>query len=121
DTTDLFGIHDYARTGDDLYRKYRVLDDPNARIPDNGRAVLVPGYEYNGSPIFLSEFGGIAYHMPGSPAPEGAWGYAGVEPTPEAALERLRGLYEAIGKLPRIIGICYTQITDVEQEINGLL
>jgi beta-galactosidase/beta-glucuronidase len=121
DTTDLFGIHDYARTGEDLYRKYKVLDDPGARIPDNGRAVLVPGYEYNGAPIFLSEFGGIAYRAPGSPVPEGAWGYAGVEPTPEAALDRLRSLYEAIGRMPRIIGICYTQITDVEQEINGLL
>lgn len=121
DTTDLFGIHDYARTGEDFYAKYKVLDNPDARIPDNGRAVLVPGYEYNGSPIFLSEFGGIAYRMPGSPAPKDGWGYSGVEPTPEAALERLRGLYDAIGKVPRIIGICYTQLTDVEQEINGLL
>jgi beta-galactosidase/beta-glucuronidase len=121
DTTDVFGIHDYSRTGDLLAKKYAVLDNPAARIPDNSRAALVPGYEYNGSPIFLSEFGGIAYHVPGSPAPEGAWGYSGVEKTPEEALTRLRGLYEAIAKVPRIIGVCYTQLTDVEQEINGLL
>ena len=37
-----------------------------------------------------------------------------------AALARLRGLYDAIAKLP-FAGICYTQITDVEQEINGLM
>jgi hypothetical protein len=43
-----------------------------------------------------------------------------VEKTPEAALERLRSLYAAIRKLP-LAGICYTQITDVEQEINGLM
>ncbi|MBA2353826.1 MAG: glycoside hydrolase family 2, partial [Acidobacteria bacterium] len=121
DTTDLFGIHDYARTGDDFLRKYQVLDNPQARIPDNGRAALVPGFEYNGSPIFLSEFGGIAYRMPGSPVPEGAWGYSGVEKTADDALARLRGLYEAIRKVPRVIGVCYTQLTDVEQEINGLL
>lgn len=121
DTTDVFGIHDYARTGDLLLAKYSVLDKPDARIPDNSRAALVPGYDYNGSPIFLSEFGGIAYHVPGSPAPEGAWGYSGVEKTPAEALSRLRGLYEAIARVPRIIGICYTQLTDVEQEINGLL
>jgi len=121
DTTDLFGIHDYARTGEMLAKKYAVLARPDARIPDNSRAALVPGYEYNGSPIFLSEFGGIAYHMPGSPAPPGAWGYSGVEKTPEEALVRLRGLYEAIATVPRIIGVCYTQLTDVEQEINGLL
>jgi beta-galactosidase/beta-glucuronidase len=121
DTTDVFGIHDYARTGEDFYRKYQALDSPTARIPDNSRAALVPGFEYNGSPIFLSEFGGIAYRAPGSPVPEGAWGYSGVEKTPEEALARLRGIYEAIRKVPRIIGICYTQLTDVEQEINGLL
>ncbi len=121
DTTDVFGIHDYARTGEMLAQKYAVLEKPDARIPDNSRAALVPGYAYNGSPIFLSEFGGIAYHVPGSPAPEGAWGYSGVEKTPESALARLRGLYEGIAKVPRIIGICYTQLTDVEQEINGLL
>jgi beta-galactosidase/beta-glucuronidase len=121
DTTDVFGIHDYARTGDMIAKKYAVLDNPAARIPDNSRAALVPGYEYNGSPIFLSEFGGIAYRAPGSPVPEGAWGYSGVEKTPEDALARLKGLYEAIAKVPRIIGVCYTQLTDVEQEINGLL
>jgi beta-galactosidase/beta-glucuronidase len=121
DTTDVFGIHDYARTGDMIAKKYAVLDNPTARIPDNSRAALVPGYEYNGSPIFLSEFGGIAYRAPGSPVPEGAWGYSGVEKTPEDALARLKGLYEAIAKVPRIIGVCYTQLTDVEQEINGLL
>ena len=121
DTTDVFGIHDYARTGEMLLKKYSVLENPNARIPDNSKAALVPGYEYNGSPIFLSEFGGIAYRAPGSPVPEGAWGYSGVEKTPDDALARLRGLYEAIAKVPRIIGVCYTQLTDVEQEINGLL
>lgn len=121
DTNDLFGIHDYSRSGDIIARKYAVLDKPDARIPDNSRAALVPGYEYSGAPIFLSEFGGIAYRAPGSPVPEGAWGYSGVEKTPEDALARLRGLYEGIARVPRIIGVCYTQLTDVEQEINGLL
>ncbi|MDZ7638996.1 MAG: hypothetical protein U5J83_12245 [Bryobacterales bacterium] len=35
-------------------------------------------------------------------------------------MERLKGLYSALQRLPQFIGICYTQITDVEQEINGL-
>ena len=52
--------------------------------------------------------------------PPKAWGYSGVEKTADRAMERLRGLYEAIAKLP-FTGICYTQITDVEQEINGLM
>lgn len=62
----------------------------------------------------------IAYIPPGARVPEDAWGYAGVEKSPEAALERLRGLYRAIARSP-FAGICYTQLTDVEQEVNGLL
>lgn len=121
DTTDLFGIHDYARTGAALYEKYKDAGKPGMPIPPNGRAALVPGYQYNGSPLFLSEFGGIAYIAPGSNVPRDAWGYAGVEPDQAAAQSRMRGLWEAIARMPRIMGICYTQLTDVEQEINGLL
>ena len=44
-----------------------------------------------------------------------------VEKSPEAALDRMRSLYVGIAKIPQIMGICYTQLTDVEQEINGLL
>ena len=120
DTTDLFALHDYARSGDLLYAKYKDAGKPGEPIPPNGRAALVPGHAYNGTPILLSEFGGIAYIPAGVNAPADAWGYAGVEKTPEAALDRLRSLYEAIAKMPQIAGICYTQLTDVEQEVNGL-
>jgi hypothetical protein len=121
DMTDLFAIHDYARSGDILYEKYKDIGKPGARIPDNAFAVLVPGYQYNGTPVYLSEFGGIAFIPPGTQVPKEAWGYSGVEKTPEAALARLRGLYEAIAKIPAFAGLCYTQLTDVEQEVNGLL
>ncbi|MBI4904231.1 MAG: beta galactosidase jelly roll domain-containing protein [Acidobacteria bacterium] len=121
DTTDLFGFHDYARTGDMLYQKYKDVGKAGAPFPANGRAAVVPPYQYNGSPMFLSEFGGIAYIAPGSNVPKDAWGYSGVEPSQTSAIVRLRGLYEALAKLPQITGICYTQLTDVEQEINGLL
>jgi hypothetical protein len=123
DMTDLFGIHDYARSGELLYGKYKDVEfwKAGASIPDNGRPALAPGFKYNGSPVWLSEFGGIAYIPPGTEVPKESWGYSGVEKTPEAALQRLRGLYEAIAKIPGFVGICYTQLTDVEQEVNGLL
>jgi hypothetical protein len=94
---------------------------PAKAVPDNGKRALIPGYAYNGSPVYLSEFGGIAFIAPGSSVPPEAWGYSGVEKTAEAALERLRGIYMGIQHTPGIIGICYTQLTDVEQEINGLM
>jgi beta-galactosidase/beta-glucuronidase len=121
DTMDLFTIHDYSGTGERLYEKYKDLGKPGARIANNARAILLPGYQYNGSPFLLSEFGGIAYIPEGVKVPGDAWGYAGVEKTKEAALARLRGLYQAIARIPAFGGICYTQLTDVEQEVNGLL
>jgi hypothetical protein len=84
---------------------------------------MVAGQRYNGSPVFLSELGGIGYVRPADAGkvPANAWGYAGVETSADAALKRMRGLYEAIAKIRRIAGICYTQLYDVEQEVNGLL
>jgi hypothetical protein len=121
DTTDLFGIHDYAKTGDLLLSRYRGKIAKGKPFPPNARAAVVSGYEYNGSPVFLSEFGGIAFIPKGTEVPDDSWGYSGVEKTPADAMARLRTLYEAIAKVPEIMGICYTQITDVEQEVNGLL
>jgi beta-galactosidase/beta-glucuronidase len=121
ETTDLFAVHDYTAQYAQLKARWgKVEVKPGATLPPHGRGYLVPGAAYNGSPLYLSEFGGIAFILPGSSVPAEAWGYSGVEKTAEAALNRLRGQYQAIAESP-IIGICYTQITDVEQEINGLL
>ncbi len=121
DMTDLMAIHDYAKTGALLYDRYRDLGKSPVVIPDGGKPALIAGYVYNGSPIYLSEFGGIAFIPPGHDVPPEAWGYSGVEKTADDALDRLDGLYHGLAKIPQIIGICYTQLTDVEQEINGLM
>ena len=123
DLYDIFNIHDYARHGDLLLEKYKglTLGEPSTHFPSGSRAQLLPGFDYNGAPVFLSEFGGIAYILPGQKVPESAWGYAGVEKSQQDAMLRLRSLYTALERLPAIVGICYTQLTDVEQEINGLL
>jgi hypothetical protein len=121
DMTDLFTVHDYARSGDVLAEKYKDLGKPGAGVPDNGRAALAPGFKYNGTPVLLTEFGGIAYIPQGHDVPAESWGYSGVEKTDASALERLKGLYLGIARVPGFVGICYTQLTDVEQEVNGLL
>jgi hypothetical protein len=120
DATDIFALHDYARTGELLLAKYKDAGKSGMRIPDNGRAALAPGFAYNGTPLALTEFGGIAFIPAGHQVPRESWGYSGVEKTQDAALERLRGLYAAIANLP-FVGLCYTQLTDVEQEVNGLM
>jgi hypothetical protein len=120
DQTDLMTLHDYARTGDELSKKYAHLATDPSRIPRNGREALVFGAKYNGSPFVLTEFGGIAYRV-GARTADNEWGYSGIEPTREAFLARLDGLIKAIRENPAWAGYCYTQLTDVEQEINGLM
>lgn len=121
ETTDLFAVHDYTARGAGLLDRWsKVETKKGSPLPPNGRAYLAPGIEYNGTPLYLSEFGGIAFIPEGHKVPESSWGYSGIEKTAEDVYSRLRGQYEAIAKLP-FMGVCYTQLTDVEQEINGLL
>ena len=75
-------------------------------------------------PIVLSEFGGFTYSAPGHIwNPDKSYGYGGCK-SPQALSERLNAIYR-----DRVIpavkkGLCasvYTQVSDVEDEINGLL
>lgn len=120
DTTDLFTLHDYAKTGADMAAIYERLKTDRSHIPRNGKEALVHGAEYNGTPILMTEFGGVAYKAAKS-EDDKAWGYAGIEPTVDALLQRMDGLVKALRANPVFGGFCYTQLTDVEQEINGLM
>jgi len=123
EVTDLFAIHDYTQTGEEFYRRFRDVGQKGVPLPNFGKMFLAPGSHYNGAPIFLSEFGGVGYVLPEdrSNVPDNSWGYSGLEPTAESALCRIRDLYEGIARISQIAGICYTQLYDVEQEVNGLL
>ncbi len=118
-TTDIFGIHDYAR-GDELTERYKILEADRASIPRNGKEATAFGYKYNGSPIVVTEFGGIAFRI-NDPKNSNEFGYGNIEPTKEAYLKRLDSTVTALRNNRAIVGYCYTQLTDVEQEINGLM
>ncbi len=123
EVTDLFAVHDYTQTGEEFYRRFRNVGEEGVPLPVFGKMYLAPGNRYNGAPIFLSEFGGIGY-VPAedrAKVPENSWGYSGLESTAESALHRIRDLYEGIARIRQIAGICYTQLYDVEQEVNGLM
>jgi len=111
--TDLCNIHDY-RDAEALTKSYTTPESAVAAEPAN-RSVYVPGYGYRGEPILITEFGGIAF----SGGEEG-WGYSTVADADEF-LERYGSLVDALLRSPPVQGFCYTQLTDVEQEINGLL
>jgi beta-galactosidase/beta-glucuronidase len=120
EVTDLFAIHDYTQTGEEFSHRFAQAGVP---LPLYGKLYLAPDHRYNGSPIFLSEFGGIAYVLPEdiSRLPENSWGYSGLELEREAALAKIRSLYQAVARIRQITGVCYTQLYDVEQEVNGLM
>ena len=118
--SDIWGVHDYAADGDTLRGRYadstavaRLLSD---RRPGR-RRVLLGEPEYRGQPVVLTEFGGLSF----VPAEGERWfGYATVSST-EQLEERLADLVSAISQNPELAGFCYTQLTDTEQERNGLL
>ena len=67
-----------------------------------------------GVPFMVSEFGGIGW------AVEGGWGYGAGPKSLEEFYARYDGLCSALLDNPDVFGFCYTQLTDVEQEKNGL-
>ncbi len=109
--TDLCTIHDYSLP-DDLALRYRSLE----RALDgtgSGHPPYNPGFAYRGEPLLVTEFGGTT--LSGS----GGWGYHQVEG--ERFVEIYGGQVKALMDPGPVEGFCYTQLTDVEQEQNGLL
>lgn len=114
-STDLVTIHDYEWRREDLEERYATLEKTLGPKPHR-REVLVGGTPYEGQPILVTEFGGIAYKK----SDWEGWGYSGAE-NEEDFLKKLADVVEPFLQSPHVQGICYTQLTDVEQEINGLL
>jgi len=113
--TDLITIHDYAWRREDLEERYSTLEKTLGPKPHR-REVLVGGTVYEGQPILVTEFGGIAFKK----SEWEGWGYSGAE-NEEDFLKKLGNVVEPFLQSLHVQGICYTQLTDVEQEINGLL
>ena len=112
--TDLLALHNY-HDAEDLARSYATVESSVAATPAN-RPAYVPGHGYRGEPILVTEFGGIAFA-----GGEGKdWGYSTVADAAEF-LDRYESLVDALLACGPVQGFCYTQLTDVEQEVNGLL
>lgn len=114
--TDLATIHDYESDQEVLEERYCTVEKALNGRRSHGKAVFVGGMEYEGQPILVSEFGGIAFKK----SDWEGWGYSGAE-NDEDFINRLKAVVEPLLHTPALQGFCYTQLTDVEQEINGLL
>lgn len=110
--TDIFDVHTYIQ---DVGEFKKILSDF-----ENGKELKMPCHErqtYKGEPINISEYGGIRWDESGV---SNGWGYGDAPKTKEEFLERMKGLTDVILDSNKIFGFCYTQLYDVEQEVNGL-
>lgn len=118
--TDILALHNYAPDGATLAAHLATWHEGGEWRASRGPSLL-SGASWLGQPLMLSEYGGLALVPPQGEVPESGWGYGNMEPDAAHYLARYRGLQEAIAAAPHLAGYCYTQLTDVEQEINGLL
>lgn len=113
--SDLLTIHDYEAKKEVLKDRYSCVEKAVSATPGS-RLIYTPGFSYEGEPILVTEFGGIAYKK----SEWEGWGYSGAENDEDFA-DRYYAVISALLESPLVQGFCYTQLTDVEQEINGLV
>jgi beta-galactosidase/beta-glucuronidase len=116
--SDIITLHDYEEEGKDFFARYAAYLDAmlDNRVPHNRvRSVFAEGYGYRGQPVIISEFGGVAFNN------GKGWGYGNKVNSKEEFVKRFDAITTAIKKIDRICGYCYTQLADVQQEVNGLL
>lgn len=80
------------------------------------RASIAKRQEEDPEMTFVSEYGGIWWCT----EQKDGWGYGQRVNTEEEFLARYRGLTEALLQNPQMCAFCYTQLTDVEFELNGM-
>lgn len=115
--TDIYDIHDYEQYAEVMEKRYKA--------PAGVLLYDEFGNSYNGkTPLFLSEFGGTYYdpeYFPEGlfPGQDDAWNKWKSPKSEAEFIDRITSLILALKECP-FIGFCYTQLYDVEQEINGL-
>jgi beta-galactosidase/beta-glucuronidase len=118
--SDVWGVHDYGPSGRGLRERFGTSEAIRRSLregrPGRRRVLLVEGTD-RGQPVVVSEFGGLSF----APQEGEEWfGYSTVH-TPEELVRVFGEMVDALLASPDLAGFCYTQLTDTEQETNGLL
>ena len=126
DVSDIIAIHDYTASSQQLLERYAETLQTGV-LPEHSWGkwsirYFAPGSQHRGQPVVLSEVGGLL-SVPA--ASRDNWDplyniYAYCQ-TEEELLEKYEDLMQGIAQLHFVEGFCYTQLTDIELEINGLL
>ena len=117
---DVYDCHDYDQNPETFRARHDRLREgkPYANFNDDEgrRPNSLP---YAGQPYFVSEFGGIRW-APGQENNAKSWGYGNAPKSIDEYMTRFEGLTAALLDNPDMFGYCYTQLTDVFQEQNGI-
>ena len=108
--TDIFDVHDYEQNPEKFASNYQA-GTPLMHDRFKNRQTYQPG-----QPVFVSAYGGIWW----SETDKAGWGYGERVKSREEFLARYKDLTETLLGNPDHFAFCYTQLTDVEQEQNGL-
>ena len=110
--SDILDWHDYDQNPETFRARYEDVAKNGTSVQRKDRV------KFTLCPNFMSEYGGIKWDVNSNL--DNAWGYGDAPKTEEEFKERFKGLTEALLFNEFITGLCYTQLTDVEQETNGL-
>jgi hypothetical protein len=110
-------IHDYTSDAQILAGHFRNREHI-LRMHPGGRSLFAKGFQDQGQPVLASEYGGVKFVFGKSKSD--AWGYCEAV-SGEQFEEKYRDLTSALLSSPDVQGYCYTQLTDVGTEENGLL
>lgn len=116
--TDIFDVHDYEQDTKVFKEHYDRLFTENVLFDHESSR-----QKWRGEPVFMSEYGGIKLDLL-KDSSDGdrtqSWGYGNSARSLEEFYARYEGLTSALLDNPKMLGFCYTQLTDIEQEQNGI-
>ncbi len=118
--SDIYDLHDYLQTKEEFEKIY-LAETKEKMCEEYDKAhEWVARYQrsldYKDMALYLSEYGGIQWDTDGV----GGWGYGNGPKTEEEFYERYEYLTKTLVDSDYICGFCYTQLYDVEQEVNGI-
>ncbi len=114
--TDIWSVHDYERDPVKLAANHTFAPGKTVyRNQPDKSSWLAP---YEGQPYMVDEFGGLPWISKADR--NSSWGYGDNIDDMEDFYRILENEVKALKSCPKVTGFCYTQITDVEQEKNGI-
>lgn len=113
--TDIWSSHCYEQDPQKLQKLLSSVEDGK---PYTGYLKYCCAYE--NEPFIIDEFGGIKWNPKNQDNSKQSWGYGDPPKDLNDFYTRLTAQVDAVLSLENCVGYCYTQLTDVESEQNGI-